>query len=200
MFDGARVLLLQNEIPFEASLEAARRARANGAIVVMDPAPAPREAWSQFDISTFDILTPNSHEAELILDRRIEDQSSGIEAAKQLQSYGIKGAIITMGALGAAWSFGSRSGFVRPHPVNSVDTVAAGDCFNAGFAVALNNGMEFEEAIGFACDVAALATCKHGASSSAPTLAEVNSFRLLHPDRRLQSITTKTIELNIFLS
>jgi ribokinase len=188
IFEGAGVVLLQNEIPFEASVEAAVQARAHGAIVVMDPAPAPLTPWSQADVLAFDILTPNSHEAEIILGRKIPDQAAGTTAAKELRELGLKGAIVTMGAMGAAWAFGDSQGFVSPHPVNSVDTVAAGDCFNAGFAFALTRNMEFEHAVGFACDVASLATSRHGASASAPTYREVVSFRLSNPKRGLSTI------------
>ena len=181
VFEGAGIVLLQNEVPLEVSLEAARLGRAAGALVIMDPAPAPLTPWTKQQLTSFDIVTPNAHEAEIILACEITSLDDGVAAAKTLAERGLKGAIVTMGALGAAWAFEGKSGIVRPHPITAIDTVAAGDCFNGGLAFALTSEMDFATAIGFACDVASLATTKRGASESAPSRTEVTSFQRLNP-------------------
>ena len=60
--------------------------------------------------------------------------------------------------------------------VNTVDTTAAGDSFNAGFAVALAEGMPIEKALRFANAVGALSTTGAGAQSSMPTRAQVEAL------------------------
>ena len=181
VFEGAGIVLLQNEVPLDVSLEAARFGRAAGALVIMDPAPAPLTPWTGGQIACFDILTPNAHEAGVILGRTISNLEDGVEAAKTLTGRGLKGAIVTMGELGAAWAFDGKDGIVQPHAITAIDTVAAGDCFNGGLAFAMTSEMDFSSAIGFACDVASLATTKRGASESAPSLTEVNNFRRSNP-------------------
>jgi ribokinase len=60
--------------------------------------------------------------------------------------------------------------------VHAVDTTAAGDAFNAGFAVGLMRGFTVARGAVFASAVAAISVTRHGAQSSMPTLAEVKAF------------------------
>ena len=181
-FEGAAIVLLQNEVPLPASLQAARLGRAAGALVIMDPAPAPVQPWTAAEFSMFDIVTPNAHEAGLILGRDVVSLDDATQAATDLRRYGLRGAVVTMGALGAAWSIDDQSGQISPHRVAVVDTVAAGDCFNGALAVALAMGHDLPAAIAMACDGASLATLKRGAASSAPNLADLLAFQALHRD------------------
>ena len=60
--------------------------------------------------------------------------------------------------------------------VNTVDTTAAGDSFNAGFAAALCRGMDLPRALRFANAVAALSTTGFGAQGAMPEYGSVQSF------------------------
>jgi ribokinase len=60
--------------------------------------------------------------------------------------------------------------------VNAVDTTAAGDCFNAAFAVALARGKPPAEAARYAAAAAAISVTRAGAQPSLPTSAEVEAF------------------------
>lgn len=172
----SKVVLLQNEVPVQASLKAAELARASGALVVMDPAPAPVPFWTAEQLSAFDILTPNAHEAQLITGNEPHSLDEALEAAQALTAHGVAGSIITMGSMGVAWSISGMQGKMEAPKVRSIDTVAAGDCFNGAFAAALACGHETEEAIRRAVHAAALATTRKGAASSIPTLAELEHF------------------------
>ncbi|WP_428522988.1 ribokinase [Roseibium sp.] len=170
------VVLLQNEINLETSLKAAELARAGGALVIMDPAPAPHPAWTKDVIAAFDVLTPNASEAGAILGKTPETLDEARDGAQHLRSFGLSGAIITLGEKGVAWSFGDEDG-VEPAPnVTAIDTVAAGDCFNGALATALSEGASMRSAIRFAMHAAALATTRKGASASLPTRIEVDRF------------------------
>ena len=72
--------------------------------------------------------------------------------------------------------------------VETVDTTAAGDSFNAGFAVALAEGMDIPAALRFANAVGALSTTGAGAQSSMPTRAQVEA--LLAPSLMVLARTT----------
>jgi ribokinase len=170
------VVLLQNEIGLKASLEAARLGREAGALIVMDPAPAPDPAWDTSVFSCFDILTPNAHEAGMLLGQQPATLSEAQAAAVALREFGLRGAVVTMGEHGVAWSFDGGSGTLPAFQVRSIDTVAAGDCFNGALAACLAQGGEISDAISFAMRAAAIATTRKGASVSLPTLEELEDF------------------------
>jgi ribokinase len=59
-----------------------------------------------------------------------------------------------------------------------VDTTAAGDALNAGFAVGLLRGYSPERSATFACAVAAISVTRAGAQPSMPSGDEVERFLL----------------------
>lgn len=174
---AAKVLLLQNEIPLNASAQAAEIARSNNVTVIMDPAPAPTPMWPRATLSQFDIITPNAHETALITGHLPQTLGEAEVAADALATMGPRGAIVTMGSLGVAWRIGTSHGHLTAPKVKTIDTVAAGDCFNGALAVALSQGKPPEEAIGFAVVAAALTTTRRGAAEAVPSLEDVCAFR-----------------------
>ncbi len=172
---NSKVLLLQNEIPFEASRRAAQIARAAGALVLMDPAPAPVPFWPHDALAAFDVLTPNAHETKLITGHEPQSLSEALDAAQKLGDYGAGGAIVTMGKMGVAWFIDGQSGQKTAPKVSAVDTVAAGDCFNGTFAAGLASGRSVEASIELAVQAAALATTRKGAAASIPNLEELTT-------------------------
>lgn len=70
-------------------------------------------------------------------------------------------------------------GAVRPMPVfaiKAIDTLAAGDVFHAGFALALAEGRDELAAMRFAAAAAALKCTRFGGSQGAPQRSEVDTF------------------------
>jgi ribokinase len=65
---------------------------------------------------------------------------------------------------------------VEAFKVDAIDTVAAGDCFNGAFAVALLEGEDPWSAARFANAAAAICVTRKGAAASMPSRAEVESF------------------------
>lgn len=189
LISSADVLLLQNEIPFETSLAAASIARAAGTTIIMDPAPAPNPFWQANELAAFDIITPNAKETKLILGSEPRNLNEALDAAIKLKEYGVNGAIVTMGADGVAWSIGDTAGIASAPALNSVDTVAAGDCFNGVFAAILSEGDTVEAAIHMAVKAAAISTTRKGAATSVPTRLEVQSFYFEN-----QSTSTNKVE------
>jgi ribokinase len=61
-----------------------------------------------------------------------------------------------------------------------VDTTAAGDAFNAGFAVGLLRGYTVTRSAVFASAVAAISVTRPGAQPSMPTGGEVDLFLSQH--------------------
>jgi ribokinase len=173
LLDEAAVVLLQLEIPGTVVLGAARRARAGGAMVLLDPAPVPEGGLPDDVLGCTDILTPNETETELLVGMRPQDAAGAAEAADRLQARGARGVAVKLGARGVFFRFGGMEGFVPAFAVKSIDSVAAGDVFNGGLAVALARGDAPAAAVRFAAACGALATTRRGAATAAPALSEV---------------------------
>jgi fructokinase len=107
--------------------------------------------------------------------------------ALRLLSLGARLAVITLGPEGALAVSGAGVARVASQPVDVVDTVGAGDAFGAGLlrrlwvsdalnadAVASMDEPALEDALSFACAVAALQCSRAGAAP--PTLEEVDEF------------------------
>jgi ribokinase len=180
--ERAKVLMLQLEIPIGTCLAAARAARERGVMVVLDPAPAPLQPLPAALYPLIDVITPNETEAEGLLGFRPGTAEEASRAARELVARGARAAIVTLGSRGsfAACSKSAAGaeieGLVAPFAVKPVSTVAAGDCFNAGLAVALGEGKAVMEAARFASACGALCVTKPGSAASAPLRNEVEEL------------------------
>jgi ribokinase len=145
-------------------------ARAN-VPVMLDPAPAaalPEPAWDQ--VAWF---TPNKTEAALY----VGEGASVEDSAARLLAKGLRGVVLKRGAEGAYVAVaGGKAEWVRPFKVDAIDTVAAGDCFNGAFAVALLEGKDPWAAARFGNAAAAICVTRRGAAASMPLRAEVDEF------------------------
>ena len=171
---SANVLLLQLESPLETSLAAAQAARELGATVILDPAPAKQLPPEAYQLAH--VMTPNELETEMLVGFRPTNQAEAAKAAGILLERGVETAVIKLGAQGVYYQSAAESGFVEPFRVQSIDTVAAGDAFNGGLAVALSEGKPIAEAIRWGAAAGALATTKPGASSAMPTRTELEAL------------------------
>ncbi len=144
--------------------------------MISDPAPAPVEGLPEGFLQNVDVVTPNETETEILTGFRPTNAQEAAHAANLLLEKGVTAAVVKLGARGVYFKNGESEGFVEPFKVNAIDTVAAGDCFNGGLAYALAAGKSLAEAVRFAAACGALSTTKHGAATSAPTLAEVEAL------------------------
>jgi ribokinase len=110
-----------------------------------------------------------------------DDDLAANAAADQLLSRGVKNVLLKLGSRGCVIAEGSQSKQRVPaFSVKAVDTTAAGDAFNAGFAVGLISGYSAFESGVFASAVAALSVTRPGAQPSMPTGDEVEKFLQEH--------------------
>jgi ribokinase len=174
---SAGMVLAQLEIPLETVEYLARVCAREGVPLILDPAPARELPPGIFkDIAWF---TPNQTEAAFYLrDRLPESQpQTPAEMATTLLSNGCRGVVLKMGADGTY--LGPQRGvgtLVPAFSVNAIDTTAAGDAFNAGFATALMLGKSPLDSAVFAAAVAAISVTRTGAQPSMPSMAEVQEF------------------------
>ena len=163
------VLLLQQEIPLSINIELLKISNDLGIKTIYDPGP-PSESKNYDYFKFVDFLTPNKHEAEFILGKKIDGNE--LKAASELKKYGPKHVIITLGSEGLVYS-GDFDQIFEPIKTSSVDPVGSGDCFNGALASMINKGENILNSINFAQKAAALSTTKRGASQSFPFLNEI---------------------------
>jgi ribokinase len=138
--------------------------------VMLDPAPAATlsdSVWKQ--VAWF---TPNETEAAFYL----ADGSDSESVARHLLDRGLRGVVLKRGAEGAYVATREKAGWIKPFSVDAIDTVAAGDCFNGAFAVALLEGKDPRAAARFACAASAISVTRRGAQASMPTRADLDAF------------------------
>jgi len=170
IISGSAALLLQLEIPLESVMAAADIASNAGIPVLLDPAPArylPEELYREISI-----ITPNETEANILTGINTEDDAGLEKAGRILLERGVGSVVIKAGARGA---YLIKKDMFKHYPgftVNAIDTVAAGDAFNAALAFSIGQGIEIEHAIRLANAAGALSTTKEGAQSVMPTMKE----------------------------
>ncbi len=184
------LFLLQQEIPKEANVSAMMACRRQGKTVIYDPAPASAYAPDPGSLPALDYLslatyvTPNETELALLAQHPTDTEDNMANACARLHQ---KGAQTIIAKAGGQGSYLYREGaftHIPPFSVQPVDTTAAGDAFNAGFAFALSKDYSLEKALLFANATGALATTGLGAHSALPTEQQVLALMAAQPSIR----------------
>jgi ribokinase len=177
VIERAGFLLTQLEIPLETVEYLAALAERYGIPLMLDPAPARELPASVLRKVTW--ITPNEPETQALLKSTLltDDDTELFAAADQLLASGAQNAVLKLGARGCVIAQAGRAKKHLPaFPVNAVDTTAAGDAFNAAFAVGLASGQAAEPSAVFASAAAAISVTRAGAQPSMPTDHEVKEF------------------------
>ncbi|MEO8029123.1 MAG: ribokinase [Bryobacteraceae bacterium] len=172
-FSDARFALFQLETPIDAVSAAMRVARECGAVTILDPAPA--QALSREILAHVDILTPNETEACILLGREVSaiTPEDAPAIARELLALGPRAVILKLGERGCYYASDGQAVYSAACKVTPVDSTAAGDTFNAAFAVACSLNRELPDALAYANAAAAVSVTRAGAQSSAPTHEDV---------------------------
>ncbi|HUU28313.1 MAG TPA: ribokinase [archaeon] len=181
IIESADVIVSPLEIPLDTALVGARIARAAGVKSILNPAPA--LDLREHDLGDVFALTPNETEGRICLGLDPNDTVADKDLALALLDLGPENVILTLGAKGVLWA--SKDG-VRKIPaleVSVVDSVGAGDAFNAGLAVGLSEKRPTAEAIALGVAAASLSTQKRETIESYPCRGEV--------DKRINEVLTR---------
>lgn len=182
LFRSASIILSQLEIRLDTVEELGRTAARLGVPFLLDPAPA--LPLSSVLLKTVTWLTPNESECQSLLQSL---GHSGIETSNHLPpeeavqhflDAGVRNVILKLGERGVYIAGRDVDPtYISSFPVTAVDTTAAGDAFNGGFAFGLTcRGLDPLSAAHFANAVAAVSVTKSGAQSSMPQIAEVDAL------------------------
>ena len=168
-------LLLQGETDLGETAALIRRARARGARIVLNLAPA--AALAEDALRSLDVLVVNEEEGAWLGTHLGTGSGPGSLSA----ALGGVAVVLTRGANGlrAATPLGPMD--LRAHAVAVVDTTAAGDCFCGALAAALDRGMPIDDAIRRANVAAALACSRAGSQVSLPMRHETDAMFAVAP-------------------
>ncbi len=149
-----------------------RQAHGLGVTTSLDTNYDPIEKWSGFKelLSVTNVLMLNEKEA-ISLTGEIDVERAANSLSSRVDVLAVK-----LGPAGALGIQGGRECSVPSLPVQVVDTVGAGDSFDAGFIYGFLAGWDLERALTLACTCGALSTQKTGGTEGQPTLGEAMEY------------------------
>ena len=169
-------VLVQMATPPEETYAVLRKARANGAVTILNPAPAAALPEAIFD--DVDYLVLNHLEAQQLsgllgIDAEMKDAT---DMAYAIAARGQCVCSITCGVEGAVAVYPDGTGWRADAPgLNQdepVDVSSCGDAYAGTLAACLKNGMRLDKAMNYASAAGAL-TCMHAAF---PYWADIETF------------------------
>jgi sugar/nucleoside kinase (ribokinase family) len=148
------------------------RAHGLGVTISLDPNWDPSGSWSGFEdlLKQVDVFLPNENEALALTG--VQDRGSAIKKLSHLCGL----VTIKSGKQGAIARRGKETIFLPALPVEVVDTVGAGDTFDAGFLFGYINGWGLERSLRLAISCGSLSTRAAGGTVAQPTLEEAMEY------------------------
>ena len=175
IFSQAAIVLMQLETPVATLTKVAAIAKQQGALVVLNPAPAPTAPLPKELLQNVDLLIPNETEASAMSGVAVEAEADIPTAMERLQTLGIQHIIVTLGSKGACTCIDGELLLVPSRKVEAVDTTAAGDTFCGALCTALLQSKKMPEAMLYGCKAAAVSVTRRGAQMSMPYKDEVEN-------------------------
>ncbi|MFT2818315.1 ribokinase [Leifsonia sp. A12D58] len=175
--EASAFLVMQCELPLSVLVEAIAVAKDAGVFTVLTPAPV--MPLPDGFLASVDLVVPNQIEAIELTGEADPVRAAEVLSARQTW------AIVTLGSEGSVVAHdGTVLGLAPARPVKAVDTTAAGDTF-VGALVArlatLDTGTQISEAdmieaVRWATVASSIAVTRAGATTSMPTLDEVQAI------------------------
>lgn len=160
---GAKVVLAQLEVDPEVVMAGLKRAKALGALTILNAAPVHNSVWEI--LPHLDILIVNEIEAQAL---------GGVESLNEQVTV-----VETLGADGArVYVRGEAPQYIPAFQIEAVDTTGAGDAFCGGFAAALARGDSIAEAVVEGAAAGAIVAQHRGAQTEHLTAQAVHQLSL----------------------
>ncbi len=149
-----------------------QRAHKLGITTSLDTNYDPSEEWAGFDelLAVTNVFLPNEKEAKSLSKEQDVDQAAD-RLGPKVETLAVK-----LGADGAIGVNACQKIRAKSIPVEVVDTVGAGDSFNAGFLYGYLHKWELAQSLRLACVCGALSTQKAGGTEAQPTLEEAMKY------------------------
>jgi ribokinase len=172
LLSAETMVLLQMEVPLEENWTLVRRAKARGARVMLNVAPA---APVPTDIvRMLDWLIVNESEAMIVAESLGRHRDNPRGAASAVAEAAQTTVIVTLGGEGASGFAGDKIYDVNALLITPVDTVGAGDAFVGAFAAAIDSGGDLTRGLAYGSVAGALACLTPGAQPSLPMKAAID--------------------------
>ena len=149
----------------------------SGLTTSLDTNDDPENLWAaevKDVLKSVDVFLPNEQEACKLA--RAGDVESALEYLSSLVSI----VVIKCGARGVVAKHGSKRFTVPARPVQPVDTVGAGDSFNAGFLHEFIRGSAVQDCLEYGVACAALSATRTGGTEAFRDHQHRESFLLHH--------------------
>ncbi|MPW25231.1 ribokinase [Alkalibaculum sp. M08DMB] len=173
----AQVFITQNEINSDMVTYGLEIAKAAGIITILNPAPALPLDENIFKL--VDYITPNETESEVytgLLRKNMDIDNWKRKNAEWFLERGVKNVCITMGEKGSYFYNRKEEISLDAFQITPIDTTAAGDAFNGGFAYGIANKWSIRKCMKFGNACGALAAQTVGAQNSICPLDELTDF------------------------
>ncbi len=149
-------------------------AREHGATTSLDTNWDPKEHWEISSILPYcDVLLPNQAEAVEL------SGSQDLDSAVTKLAGTVPTLAVKLGGKGGLVQQGDEMVRLRPYPVQVIDTVGAGDSFNAGFLYGFIQQWSLKQSLQLALACGSLSTQAAGGTTAQPTLEEALSLASL---------------------
>ncbi|WP_305908983.1 ribokinase [Methylomarinum sp. Ch1-1] len=170
------IVLAQFEIPDTVIEKTFNKAKAVGAMTILNPTPV-RTINADIRNST-DLIVVNEHELAALSGREIDVHKDDtiFNGAARLHQEDYGTIIVTLGDKGARLVQAGQKHAIAARPVSAVDTTGAGDTFIGGIAAGLLSGLDLIRACELANIAASISVTREGAAASIPSLDEVNKL------------------------
>jgi ribokinase len=167
----ATTIVLQMEVQAPETAKLIARARAAGARIVLNLAPA--AALPDDALRAVDVLTVNETEAAWLA-KYLRCDPTAISLQNRI---GCVAVVLTRGSEGAEVATRDAIWHQPAEQVQAIDTTAAGDCFVGVLAHQLDQGKTLRAAVQRASTAASLCCTHHGSQGSIPTQAQTDAFK-----------------------
>jgi sugar/nucleoside kinase (ribokinase family) len=168
LLDGIDLVLADNRFP-QYVRPVCEAARARGIPVVLDADRPAAEDDPLFAIPTHVVFSGEC----LRLTTGLDDLSAGLQRMSPRTAAFLA---VSDGARPVRYLDGGTARALPVFEIDAVDTLAAGDVFHAGIALALAEGRDIVAAMKFGAAAAGLKCMRFGGSMGAPTRVEVEAF------------------------
>jgi ribokinase len=162
-------VVLQMEVPAEETAALIHRARAKGARIILNLAPA--APLPETALRALDVLVVNATESAWLAAHL--NCADGAAALRERLGVTI---VRTLGGDGLEVAAADGVKAMPARAITPVDTTAAGDCFVGVLAAALDRGATMTAALERATAAAALCCTRHGSQGSIPFARETDAL------------------------